>query len=82
MTNGNQMNAARPDWGPLKTHLSPSECEDFMWMYRQGEVHFYKHVITRRYLLLDSDGRCFSGKTDGLRMIDFEQEYLRVIGQA
>ena len=62
-------------------HVPPSECEDFMWMYRNGVVHFYKHIVTRRYLMLDGDGNCFLWNQDHLRMGDFESEYLRVTGQ-
>jgi hypothetical protein len=42
----------RPDWTPLE-RLVGDGCCDFMWMWREGGVQFYKHIRTRRYLLLD-----------------------------
>ena len=48
-------------------------------MYRQRTVHFYKHIVTRRYLLLDRDGNCYCQINGELRGVDFAAEYLRVI---
>ena len=73
------IDAPHPNWQPLAQHLPPSECADFMWMYRQRTVHFYKHIVTRRYLLLDGDGNCYSQINGELRVVDFAAEYLRVI---
>jgi hypothetical protein len=73
--------ANKPDWKPLKQRASDAQCADFMWMYQDGAVHFCKHIITRRYLMLDDQGNCL-GRVEGeLRKVDFEPEYLRVTGK-
>lgn len=73
------VDATHPNWQALALHLPPSECADFMWMYRDRTVHFYKHIITRRYLLLDRDGNCYGQLNGELGVADFAAEYLRVI---
>ena len=40
-------------------------CAAFMWMYRTDGLEFYKHIDTRRYLILDSDGACYSYDAKG-----------------
>ena len=35
------------------------DIDDFMWMYTWGDVQCYKHVNTRRYLNIDSDGKFY-----------------------
>ena len=69
----------RPDWTPLK-RLIGNHCCDFMWMWRQGEIQFYKHINTRRYLLLDSEGRCYRQTATGLEAVDVAAELKRVRG--
>ena len=49
----------KPNWSPLEMLLSPSECEDYMYMGLAGDIELYKHRWTRRYLNISSDGRCF-----------------------
>ena len=39
--------------------LGPELCESFMFMGRTGEIYLYKHIHTRRYLNLDTQGQCF-----------------------
>ena len=70
----------RPDWGPLALHVPPSEREDFMWMHRDGGINFYKHIVTRRYLMIDAGGNCLRWDRKGLQVVDFGPEYLRVTG--
>ena len=53
-----------PNWTPLETKLRQSGrpvsvCAAFMWMFRQSGIEFYKHIDTRRYLLLDSECQCW-----------------------
>lgn len=71
-----------PNWAPLKGHLSDAECAKFMWMYRAEGVEYYKHSITRRYLLLDAEGQCLARTAEGLQEILFEDEWERVSGRA
>jgi hypothetical protein len=61
------------NWMPLEKRIG-SRCAEFMWMYRQDGVEFYKHVQTRRYLLLDSESRCYRQIAGALVEVDFEQE--------
>lgn len=53
-----------PDWGPLIHHVGPLLARWFMYLgggrLPDGAfVHAYKHVITRRYVHIHDDGRCF-----------------------
>ena len=61
------------NWIPLERRIG-SQCAEFMWMYRKDGVEFYKHIQTRRYLLLDSELRCYRQREGGLVEVDFEQE--------
>ena len=59
----------RPAWEPLVDLLGPDLAGWFMWMceIKLGDgcgLHAYKHVATRRYLHLASDGRAFLYSTD------------------
>lgn len=58
----------RPDWCPLTSLLGEHLAESFMWMHEirlddGTHVHAYKHVDTRRYLHLSSNGAsyCYLG---------------------
>jgi hypothetical protein len=44
----------RESWIPLEKALGPAQCVDFMWMGSAGTLQIYKHIDTRRYLLIDS----------------------------
>ena len=51
-----------------------------MWMWRECGIEFYKHITTRRYLLLDSEGRCYRKTGAGLEAVDVAVELKRVTG--
>jgi len=51
-----------------------------MWMWREGGIEFYKHITTRRYLLLDSEGHCYRQTGAGLEAADVAAELKRVTG--
>jgi hypothetical protein len=70
------------DWAPLERELSPDLCAEFMWMYSENGIEYYKHIVTRRYLRLDGHGRCLACTADGLKEVSFEQEWKRVSGRA
>ena len=70
------------NWTPLEQKLSLEFCGEFMWMFRDKGIEHYKHIVTRRYLRLDQDGRCLGWTTDGLKEVPFEQEWKRVSGRA
>lgn len=44
----------RESWIPLAKALGPNQCKNFMWMGSAGTVQQYKHIDTRRYLLIDA----------------------------
>src|SRR5580692_11529226 len=48
-----------PNWKPLEARLSPARCAVYMFMGRVNGINQYKHGISRRYLLLDDDGRAY-----------------------
>ena len=72
------------NWAPLERKLKDDAAviREFMWMYADEEtgVEYYKHTVTRRYLLLHRDGRCFQQAAPGLIEMDFDIELLRVRG--
>lgn len=80
-------NSEAANWTPLETVLRDSGrpvrlCGSFMWMYRRNGIEYYKHIHTRRYLLLDSELRCWRQGTDGLEPSEFEQEFRRATVEA
>jgi hypothetical protein len=73
------------NWTPLEARLKPlgghaDVIREFMWMYGDANtgVEYYKHSITRRYLLLHRDGRCFQQSLNGLVEVDFATDLVRV----
>jgi hypothetical protein len=68
-----------PDWTPLKRVIG-DQCGQFMWMWREFGIEFYKHIGTRRYLLLDSKGGCYRQTATGLEAVDVAAELKRVRG--
>ena len=67
-----------PDWKPLEQLVGPEGCGEFMWMWGEAGIQFYKHICTRRYLLLDSEGRCYQRGPNGLELTDVHAELKRV----
>ena len=53
------LTCGEPNWAPLESVLSPSECEDYMYMGQAGPIVLYKHRWTRRYLNIGLDGQTF-----------------------
>lgn len=49
----------RPNWTPLNG-LIADRCGEYMWMCRAGEFEVYKHKHSRREIVLDRAGRCFT----------------------
>jgi hypothetical protein len=74
----NGMEYERPNWAPLEAVGGPELCGEFMWMMRQSGIEFFKHIRTRRYLLLDSDVRCFRRAAAGFEAADLDTELKRV----
>ncbi len=67
-----------PNWKPLELLVGPEGCGEFMWMWGEEGIQFYKHICTRRYLMLDSEGRCYQRGPNGLNPADVQAELKRV----
>ncbi len=61
MTDPNQVaiTVGEPNWAPLELVVPACELENFMYMGRAGEIEFYKHRITRRYLNIGRNSQRF-----------------------
>lgn len=70
------------NWAPLEQRLPPELCAEFMWMFRENGVEHFKHIVTRRYLRLDGDGRCLVWIEDEQKEVPFDEEWKRVSGRA
>ena len=64
------------NWKPLEL-LIGSRCVEFMWMWRENGLEYYKHIDSRRYLILDAEGRCHRRRQQLVR-VDFQEELRRV----
>ena len=49
-----------------------------MWMWRENGLEHYKHIDSRRYLILDAEGHCYVRQGDQLVRVDFQKEFRRV----
>ena len=46
-------------------------------MWRENGLEYYKHIDSRRYLILDAEGHCY-GRQKQLVRVDFQEELRRV----
>ena len=71
-----------PNWAPLEARVGDRKelIAEFMWMYTDEvrQIEFYKHAVTRKYLLLRTDGRCVRATGSEVVGVDFESELARV----
>ena len=58
---------------------SDRRCGEFMWMYREDGLEHYKHIDTRRYLILDAKGRSYVRRGGDLVRVNFRKEFRRVV---
>lgn len=65
------------NWKPLEMRIG-ERCAEFMWMWRQNDLDYYKHIDTRRYLILDAEGRSYLRRDGDLVVVDFAEEFRRV----
>ncbi|MEA2387207.1 MAG: ribonuclease VapC [Thermoleophilaceae bacterium] len=61
---GASTQGSRPEWGPLLEAVGEDVTGDFMWMFEVEltdgtKLQAYKHIDTRCYVHLASDGRAF-----------------------
>ena len=54
----------KPNWAPLEQRIG-EQCADFMWIYAKDGVEYYKHIVTRRYRLLELAGEASFSAFDG-----------------
>ena len=64
----------KPNWAPLE-HRIGEGCADFMRMYAKDGVEYYKHIVTRRYLCLNSRGGVFLCIDGVLEPVEFDYGY-------
>jgi hypothetical protein len=74
---GHEMEFEPANWKPLKMRIG-ERCAEFMWMWRQDNLEYYKHIDTRRYLVLDAEGRTYRRRGGDLEGVDFAEEFCRV----
>ena len=73
---GQEMEFEPANWKPLEIQIG-ERCAEFMWMRRQNGLEYYKHIDTRRYLILDAEGRCYIRRDGDLVGVDFAEEFRR-----
>ena len=66
------------NWKPLELRIG-SRCAEFMWMWRENGLEHYKHIDTRRYLILDAKGRSYVRRDGETVRVDFRKEFRRVV---
>ena len=71
------MEVEAANWQPLERRIG-HRCTEFMWMWRENGVEYYKHIATRRYLMLDGQGQCYTSRGEHLAPADFREEFTRV----
>jgi hypothetical protein len=74
---GSEMELEPVNWKPLE-RLIGYRCGEFMWMWRENGLEHYKHIDSRRYLILDAEGRCYGRQGAQLVRVDFREEFQRV----
>jgi hypothetical protein len=75
-------NWENPNWEPL-LELAPEHIDDFMWMFEVKlesglRLHAFKHIETRKYLHLDTEGRAFAYIRDESKSVDEPSCYCQV----
>ena len=75
---GSAMELEPANWKPLELRIG-SRCAEFMWMWRENGLETYKHIDTRRYLILDAEGCCYVRRDGETVYVDFREEFRRVV---
>ena len=79
--NGKQASAMELEpvnWKPLELRIG-TRCAEFMWMFRENGLEHYKHIDTRRYLILDAKGRSYIRRDGDMVLVNFRKEFRRVV---
>ena len=48
-------------------------------MWREDSLEHYKHIDTRRYLILDAKGRSYVRRDGDMLRVNFRKEFRRVV---
>ena len=75
---GSEIELEPANWKPLELRIG-SRCAEFMWMWRENGLEYYKHVDTRRYLILDAKGHSYVRRDGETVHVDFQKEFRRVV---
>ncbi len=75
---GSAMELEPANWEPLERRIG-SRCGEFMWMWRENGLEHYKHIETRRYLILDAKGRSYVRRGGELLRANCREEFHRVV---
>jgi hypothetical protein len=75
---GSTMELEPANWKPLELRIG-SRCAEFMWMWRENGLEHYKHIDTRRYLILDARGHSYVRRDGETVRVDFQKELRRVV---
>lgn len=64
-----------PNWSPLEKRLGKGNArlDDWMWMQHRNGLEYFKHRLTRKYLVLDPEGNAYIG--GWMQVRDFWQHY-------
>jgi hypothetical protein len=74
---GQEIECEPANWKPLEMRIG-ERCAEFMWMWRQNDLEYYKHIDTRRYLILGAEGCSYRRRDGDLVVVDFAEEFRRV----
>jgi hypothetical protein len=77
-TQSSAMELTPANWKPLEFRIG-SRCAEFMWMWRENGLEYYKHIDTRRYLILDAEGRSYVRRDGETVRVSFQKELRRVV---
>ncbi|NKE70179.1 hypothetical protein [Candidatus Manganitrophus noduliformans] len=73
-----------PMWGPLCRVVGQLNLSAFMYMGRvqagEKRIFLYKHILTRRYLNLDSGGKAYRYDSGAYIQIDLDEALARAFG--
>ena len=75
---GSAMELEPANWKPLELRIG-SRCAEFMWMWRENGLEHYKHIDTRRCLILDAKGHSYVRRDGETVRVDFQKEFRRVV---
>lgn len=67
------MNEVGNIWEIMETYIPSKVWDDLIYIGRKGDITLYKHIDSRRYINIDSQGKCYSYTTNGYVEVDFDK---------